>query len=35
VSEAKLAYRQGIDAANRNAHPGMAAEFEAALKDLT
>jgi predicted Zn-dependent protease len=34
ISEAQLAYRQGIDAASRYGHPGMAAEFEAALKEL-
>jgi Flp pilus assembly protein TadD len=35
ISEAQVAYRQGIEAATRHAHPGMAAEFEAALKDLS
>lgn len=34
ISEAQLAYRQGRDAASRYGHPGMAAEFEAALKEL-
>ena len=34
ISEAQLAYRQGIDAASRYGHPGMAAEFEVALKEL-
>lgn len=34
ISEAQLAYRQGMDAASRYGHPGMAAEFEAALKEL-
>lgn len=35
VSEARIAYRQGIEAAGRHGHPGMAAEFETALKGLT
>lgn len=35
ISEAQLAYRQGMDAASRHGHPGMAGEFEAALKDLS
>jgi predicted Zn-dependent protease len=34
ISEAQLAYRQGIEAATRHGHPGMAAEFEAAVKEL-
>lgn len=34
ISEAQLAYRQGIEAASRYGHPGMAAEFEVALKEL-
>lgn len=34
ISEAELAYRQGMDAASRYGHPGMAAEFEAAVKEL-
>ena len=32
-SEAKEAYRQGIDAANRHGHPTMAMEFEEVLDD--
>ncbi len=32
--EAKLAYQQGIEAANRHGHPGMAQEFQMALDDL-
>lgn len=31
---AKQAYQQGIAAANRHGHPGMAQEFEMALEDL-
>jgi E3 SUMO-protein ligase RanBP2 len=31
--EAKEAYRQGIDAANRHGHPTMAMEFEEVLAD--
>lgn len=31
--EAKEAYRQGIDAANRHGHPTMAMEFEEVLDD--
>lgn len=34
VEEARTAYRQGIAAANRHGHPGMAQEFEMALQDL-
>ena len=34
VSEARIAYQQGIQAAIRHGHPGMAAEFEEALKAL-
>ncbi len=32
--EARQAYQQGIDAANRHGHPGMAQEFQMALDDL-
>jgi predicted Zn-dependent protease len=32
--DAREAYRQGIDAARRHGHPGMANEFEAALAEL-
>lgn len=32
--EARHAYQQGIDAANRHGHPGMAQEFQMALDDL-
>ena len=34
ISGARIAYQQGIEKAIRHGHPGMAAEFEAALKDL-
>jgi predicted Zn-dependent protease len=34
VEEAREAYQQGINAANRHGHPGMAQEFEMALDDL-
>jgi predicted Zn-dependent protease len=34
IEEAREAYRQGISAANRHGHPGMAQEFESALEDL-
>jgi predicted Zn-dependent protease len=34
TEEAKQAYQQGIAAANRHGHPGMAQEFEMALEDL-
>jgi E3 SUMO-protein ligase RanBP2 len=34
TEEAKLAYQQGIAAAQRHGHPGMAQEFEMALADL-
>ena len=34
ISEARIAYQHGIEAASRHGHPGMAAEFEAALKEL-
>lgn len=34
-SEAGEAYRRGIEAANRHGHPGMAAEFEEALEELS
>jgi len=33
--EARDAYTRGIEAANRHHHPGMAAEFESALEDLS
>ncbi len=32
--EARDAYKQGITAAANNAHPSMAAEFQAAIDDL-
>ena len=32
--EAKLAYQEGVSAANRHGHPGMAQDFEMALADL-
>jgi predicted Zn-dependent protease len=34
IDEARAAYEQGIAAANRHGHPGMAQEFEMALADL-
>lgn len=34
IEEAKMAYQEGISAANRHGHPGMAQEFEMALADL-
>jgi predicted Zn-dependent protease len=34
LEEARQAYRQGIDAANRHGHPGMAQEFTQTLADL-
>jgi E3 SUMO-protein ligase RanBP2 len=34
TEEARRAYEQGIAAANRHHHPGMAADFEMALADL-
>lgn len=34
VAQARIAYQEGIVAANRHGHPGMAAEFEQALKEL-
>lgn len=34
IDEAREAYRQGIAAANRHGHPGMAQDFEMALADL-
>src|SRR6266498_1024193 len=34
VEEARAAYQQGIIAANRHGHPGMAQDFEMALDDL-
>jgi E3 SUMO-protein ligase RanBP2 len=35
TEEARTAYQQGIAAANRHGHPGMAQEFEMALEDLS
>ena len=32
--EARKAYEQGISAARRHGHPGMAQEFEASLADM-
>ncbi len=32
--EARSAYAQGIEAATRHGHPGMAAEFEEVLEEL-
>lgn len=34
TEEARAAYQQGIAAANRHGHPGMAQEFELALEEL-
>ncbi len=34
TDEARAAYQQGIAAANRHGHPGMAQEFEMALAEL-
>lgn len=34
IDEAREAYQQGIAAANRHGHPGMAQDFEMALADL-
>lgn len=34
TDEARAAYQQGIAAANRHGHPGMAQDFEMALADL-
>ncbi len=34
IDEARQAYQQGIAAANRHGHPGMAQDFELALADL-
>jgi len=34
IEEAREAYQQGIAAANRHGHPGMAQDFEMALADL-
>jgi len=34
IQEAREAYQQGISAANRHRHPGMAQDFEMALADL-
>jgi predicted Zn-dependent protease len=32
--EARAALEQGVEAARRNGHPGMAAEFEARLEEM-
>lgn len=34
IDEAREAYRQGVAAANKHKHPGMAQDFELALADL-
>jgi len=34
IDEAREAYQQGIAAANRHGHPGMAQDFEMALADM-
>ncbi len=34
IDEAREAYQQGIAAANRHSHPGMAQDFEMAMADL-
>ena len=34
IEEARASYQQGIAAANRHGHPGMAQDFEMALADL-
>jgi predicted Zn-dependent protease len=34
INDAREAYQQGINAAQRHHHPGMAEEFEMALADL-
>lgn len=34
IDEARAAYEQGIAAAQRHGHPGMAQEFQLALDDL-
>lgn len=34
IEEARKAYQQGIAAAQRHGHPGMASDFEMALGDL-
>lgn len=34
IDEARAAYQQGIDAATRHGHPGMAQDFQMALDDL-
>jgi E3 SUMO-protein ligase RanBP2 len=34
IDEAREAYRQGVAAANKHGHPGMAQDFEMALADL-
>ena len=34
TEDARAAYQQGIAAANRHGHPGMAEEFQMALADL-
>ena len=34
LDEARAAYRQGIDAARRHGHPGMASDFEMTLNEM-
>jgi E3 SUMO-protein ligase RanBP2 len=34
IDEAREAYQQGVAAANKHGHPGMAQDFELALADL-
>lgn len=34
TEEARAAYQQGIDAAQRHGHPGMAQEFQMAMDEL-
>jgi len=34
IEEARKAYQDGISAANKHGHPGMAEEFEMAIDDL-
>lgn len=34
IEEARLAYQQGIAAATKHGHPGMAQDFEMAMADL-
>jgi len=34
IDEAREAYQQGVAAANKHKHPGMAQDFELALADL-